>query len=192
MIASLINPVKSHLCDLPMPRPAGLGPEMRGSLQQERELHRRQEVQQKRDTNSRCTEAPDERSQCIRVLCCASLRLCTVSSGTSNRYLGCHSLSRATVCSYASAGTHQRGVLLWCRVLNSCLLWNCSCPCHDLCLPLCPSVRACPSRRVAVSEHAVLAENASAGCEERPPLCGAGQPQLATVINVNQCFMRSA
>ena len=179
----MTNNVKSHLCDLQMPRPGGLGLGMRGSLQQERELHKHHEVQQKRslrtllqDTNSPCTEPPDDRSRCIRVLCCTSLRLCTVSSETANRFLGCHPLSHATRCSCVSAGNHRRGVLLWCRLLNSCLLWSCSCPCHDICHLLCLLALASPSRRVAVSEHAVLAENASAGCEERRPLCGEGPP----------------
>ena len=155
MTASLTSHVMSHLCDLQMRRPAGLGPEMRGSLQQERELHRHHEVQQKRslrtllrDTNSRCPEPPDERSRCTRVLCCTSLRPYTVSSGTSNRYLGCPSLSRATMYSCAAFGNHQRGVgrPLWCRVLNSCLLWSCSCPCRGLYHLLSLSAVACPSR----------------------------------------------
>ena len=177
MTAGLTSPVKkSHHCDLQVPRPAGLGPEMRGSLQQERERDTHHDVQQERslrtllrDTNSRCTEHLDERSQCTRVLCCTSLRPCTVSSGTSNRDLGFRLLSGATGCSCASAGTRRRGAPLWRHVLNSCLLWSCSCPCRDLYHLLCLSARACPSRRVAVSEHAVLAENATAGCEQRPP-----------------------
>ena len=49
--------------------------------------------------------------------------------------------------------------------------------CPDLYHLLCPSARACLSRRVAASEHAVLAENSSAGCEVRQPLCGARQPR---------------
>ena len=50
MTASLTNNVKSHLCDLQMPRPARLGPEMRGSLQQEWEPDTCHDVQQETQT----------------------------------------------------------------------------------------------------------------------------------------------
>ena len=48
MTAGLTSPVKSHLCDLQMPRPRGLGPEMRGSLQQQREPDTHHDVQQEK------------------------------------------------------------------------------------------------------------------------------------------------
>ena len=104
LLASATNPVKSHLCELQIPRTARLGPEMRGSLRQGWWLHWHHKVQKERslstllrDTNSRCTRPPDERSRCTHVLCCTSLRPCTAFSGTENTNLGYHSLVHATM-----------------------------------------------------------------------------------------------
>ena len=141
MTASLTNPVKFHLCDLQYPRPARLGPEMRGSREQEWEPDTHHDVQQERslrtllrDTNSRCTGPRDERSRCTHV------------------------------------------PLLHFAASLHCFLWNLqqipglafALSCHSAFLCFCWN----SSRRVAVSENAVLAENGNAGGGERPPLGG--------------------
>ena len=143
---------------------------MRGSLQQERELHRHHEVQQERSLSTllRDTQPAVRNTQTSAgnayvfsaALCgiCALLRL----EPPRNSWVAVWFL--VPQCAFV--------LLLLCR-----LLWTCSFRCTDLYHLLCPSARACLSRRVAASEHAVLAENSSAGCEVRQPLCGARQPR---------------
>ena len=161
MTASLTNPVKSHLCDLQMPRP-----DTHHDVQQERSLRTLL-----RDTNSRCTD-PGTSAADAHLHFAASLH--------------CFLWKRKQILGLPFALSCHKVFLcfLWkssnkCAPLESCPelfpLWSCSC--RDLYHFLFLSLLACPARRVAVSEHAVLAENESADCEKRQLHGGAKQPR---------------